>query len=75
MEAQSQVVKLKTAVGFVRAEVIIIPVIEYMNCDTAGRRVARTTLIPLLLIVIGIFVWGVRYKLSLYDSPSSPPDQ
>ncbi len=41
-----------------------------MNCDTAGRRVARTTLVPLLLIVIGIFVWGLRYKLSLYDSPS-----
>ena len=43
-----------------------------MNCETAGRRVAHTTLIPLLLIVVGIFVWGVRYKLSLYDSPGSP---
>jgi hypothetical protein len=43
-----------------------------MNSDTAGRRGARATLIPLLLIVVGIFVWGVRYKLSLYDSPVSP---
>lgn len=43
-----------------------------MNCETAGRRVAHATLIPLLLIVVGIFVWGVRYKLSLYDSPVSP---
>lgn len=43
-----------------------------MNCETAGRRVAYATLIPLLLIVVGIFVWGVRYKLSLYDSPVSP---
>ena len=43
-----------------------------MDFDTAGRRVAHATLIPLLLIVVGIFVWGVRYKLSLYDSPVSP---
>lgn len=43
-----------------------------MNCDSAGRRFARTSLIPLFLIVVGIFVWGVRYKLSLYDSPGSP---
>jgi hypothetical protein len=30
-------------------------------------------LIPLFLIVFGIFVWGTQYKLSLYDSPGNPP--
>lgn len=43
-----------------------------MTSKTAARRVSKATLIPLFLIVLGIFVWGVRYKLSLYDAPGSP---
>lgn len=29
-------------------------------------------MIPLLLVIVGIFVWGLQYKLSLYDPPGSP---
>ena len=43
-----------------------------MNSKTAARRAARATLIPVFLIVLGIFAWGMRYKLSLYDAPGSP---
>jgi hypothetical protein len=43
-----------------------------MNPDTPARRVSHATLIPLLLIVIGIIVWGVQYKLSLYGPPGGP---
>jgi hypothetical protein len=43
-----------------------------MNSDTTARRVSHSTLITLSLIIIGILVWGLQYKLSLYDPPVSP---
>jgi hypothetical protein len=43
-----------------------------MNTHTAGWRVQHTTLIPLVLIIFGIFVWGVQYKVSLYDTHGIP---
>lgn len=43
-----------------------------MNSRTQ-RRIAKVWFIPLCLIVVGVFVWGLQYKLSLYDSPGTPP--
>jgi hypothetical protein len=43
-----------------------------MNSRTAARRASRLFLIALFLIVFGIVVWGLQYKLSLYDSPGYP---
>lgn len=43
-----------------------------METNATGRRFSPATWIPLLLIIVGIFVWGVQYKLSLYDAPGSP---
>ncbi len=43
-----------------------------MNSDTTARHVSRATLVSLSLIIIGILVWGVQYKLSLYGPSPSP---
>ena len=42
-----------------------------MDTKTKNRCVSLATLIPLFLIVFGIIVWGLQYKLSLYDTSSS----
>jgi hypothetical protein len=42
-----------------------------MKSNAKGRGVSLAILIPLLLIVFGIFVWGLQYKLSLYNSPGN----
>jgi hypothetical protein len=43
-----------------------------MNSSTSGRRVSHATLIAVLLLIFGVFAWGVRSKLSLYAPPGSP---
>jgi hypothetical protein len=42
-----------------------------MDTKTKNRFVSLATLIPLFLIVLGIFVWGLQYKLSLYGASGS----
>lgn len=42
-----------------------------MDTKTKTRGVSLATLIPLFLIALGIFVWGLQYKLSLYSASGS----
>jgi hypothetical protein len=42
-----------------------------MDTKTKNRCGSVATSIPLFLIVLGIFVWGLQYKLSLYDASGS----
>ena len=61
------------AIAFVAARLcyeLQIYLVITMNSRSAGRPISRATLIPLILIVFGIFVWGLQYKLSLYKSPT-----
>jgi hypothetical protein len=42
-----------------------------MQIDITTRRIPPLTVACVLLLVVGVVAWGVKYKLSLYDPPSA----
>jgi hypothetical protein len=54
--------------GFVHPRAQLLP----MDLGNTSRKGSLRLVAIVFLLALGVFFWGLKYKLSLYDSPQSP---